>query len=226
MPPVDSSPAATIRTAPASLERSFANGIRSRWWWLGLAAAMAAVVASLLWTGATAVSDLADPGSFTRWGLPVVTTIHNLALSTVIGSLVFAVVILPKDLKRRRPHSGNQKRDTAKRTPEPEHPAFTRALTLAMVGGGIWTMSAIAVLSVFTFLSFWNSYLWPLIVTVDLQSKGTLPVGLASFSGLTGTRWDLQMAAAIISMIPTTVLVIALQKHLVKGISMAGLGGR
>src|SRR5690606_34910483 len=86
--------------------------------------------------------------------------------------------------------------------------------------------SAIAVLAVFTFLSFWNSYLWPLIVTVDYSAHGTLPVGLASFSGLTGTRWDLQMAASIISMIPTTILVIALQKHLVKGIAMAGLGGR
>lgn len=86
--------------------------------------------------------------------------------------------------------------------------------------------SAIAVLSVFTFLSFWNSYLWPLIVTVDYSTRGTLPIGLASFSGLQGTRWDLQMAAAIISMVPTTVLVIALQKHLVKGIAMAGLGGR
>ncbi|WP_235007957.1 carbohydrate ABC transporter permease [Microbacterium timonense] len=86
--------------------------------------------------------------------------------------------------------------------------------------------SAVAVLAVFTFLSFWNSYLWPLIVTVDYAKLGTLPVGLASFSGLTGTRWDLQMAAAIISMIPTTILVIALQKHLVKGIAMAGLGGR
>lgn len=86
--------------------------------------------------------------------------------------------------------------------------------------------SAVAVLSVFTFLSFWNSYLWPLIVTVDYNAHGTLPIGLASFSGLTGTRWDLQMAAAIISMIPTTLLVIVLQKHLVKGIAMAGLGGR
>ncbi|VXB01209.1 L-arabinose transport system permease protein AraQ [Microbacterium sp. 8M] len=86
--------------------------------------------------------------------------------------------------------------------------------------------SAVAVLSVFTFLSFWNSYLWPLIVTVDYNAHGTLPVGLATFSGLTGTRWDLQMAAAIISMVPTTILVIALQKHLVKGIAMAGLGGR
>lgn len=86
--------------------------------------------------------------------------------------------------------------------------------------------SAMAVLSVFTFLGFWNAYLWPLIVTVDYQTKGTLPVGLASFSGLTGTRWDLQMAAAIISMVPTTLLVIILQKHLIKGIAMAGLGGR
>lgn len=86
--------------------------------------------------------------------------------------------------------------------------------------------SGVAVLAVFTFLGFWNSYLWPLIVTVDYAAHGTLPIGLASFSGLTGTRWDLQMAAAIISMIPTTILVIALQKHLVKGISMAGLGGR
>ncbi|WP_336645327.1 carbohydrate ABC transporter permease [Microbacterium sp. USHLN186] len=86
--------------------------------------------------------------------------------------------------------------------------------------------SAVAVLAVFTFLSFWNSYLWPLIVTVDYNAHGTLPVGLASFSGLTGTRWDLQMAASIISMIPTTLLVVALQKHLVKGIAMAGLGGR
>ncbi|MDO5081902.1 carbohydrate ABC transporter permease [Arachnia propionica] len=86
--------------------------------------------------------------------------------------------------------------------------------------------SALAVLAVFTFLGFWNSYLWPLIVTVDYSTMGTLPIGLASFSTQQGTRWDLQMAAAVISMLPTTILVIALQKHLVRGIAMAGLGGR
>ncbi|MDO5065755.1 MAG: carbohydrate ABC transporter permease [Propionibacteriaceae bacterium] len=86
--------------------------------------------------------------------------------------------------------------------------------------------SALAVLAVFTFLGFWNSYLWPLIVTVDYSTLGTLPIGLASFSTQQGTRWDLQMAAAVISMLPTTILVIALQKHLVRGIAMAGLGGR
>lgn len=144
MPPVDSPPATTVRAAPNSDGGTFADGIRSRWWWLGLAAAVAAVVLALLWTGATAVAQLADPGSFTRWGLPVATTIHNLALSAVIGALVFAVVILPKDRKAHRPHSGKAK--SAQPANAPEHPAFARAMTLAMVAGGVWTISAIAVL--------------------------------------------------------------------------------
>ena len=84
----------------------------------------------------------------------------------------------------------------------------------------------VSVVAIFAFIGAWDDYLWPLIVTVDYNAHGTLPVGLASFAGLTGTRWDLQMAAAIISMVPTTILVIVLQKHLVKGIAMAGLGGR
>ncbi|MDD0859757.1 hypothetical protein NHF46_22780 [Arthrobacter alpinus] len=70
---------------------------------------MVTVVLALLWTGATAVPLLADPGAFTRWGLPLATAIHNLALSAVIGALAFAVVILPKDLKKHRPHSGRQR---------------------------------------------------------------------------------------------------------------------
>ncbi|QWW20516.1 carbohydrate ABC transporter permease [Schaalia sp. 19OD2882] len=88
------------------------------------------------------------------------------------------------------------------------------------------TKSAIAVLAVFTFMGFWNSYLWPLIVTVDYESLGTLPIGLASFSTQEGTRTDLQIAASMVSMVPTTVLVLALQKHLIKGIAMSGMGGR
>ncbi|MHA7304506.1 cytochrome c oxidase assembly protein [Arthrobacter sp. TMN-49] len=146
MPPVDSSPVTAARPLPPPPEGTFANGVRSRWWWLALVAAMAGVVGSLLWTGAAAVQQLADPGAFTRWGLPLVTTIHNLALSTVIGALLFAVVILPKDHKSHRPHSGQQKADAAKRAQAPEHPAFTRAMTLAMAAGGVWTVSAIAVL--------------------------------------------------------------------------------
>jgi multiple sugar transport system permease protein len=86
--------------------------------------------------------------------------------------------------------------------------------------------SALAVLAVFTFMNYWNSYLWPLITINDYGTYGTLPIGLSTFSTQNGTRWDLQMAASVISMIPTTILVIALQKHLVKGIATSGLGGR
>ena len=86
--------------------------------------------------------------------------------------------------------------------------------------------SAVAVLAVFTFLNYWNSYLWPLITINDYKSLGTLPIGLASFSTQTGTRWDLLMAASVISMIHTRALVIALQKHLVRGIATSGMGGR
>ncbi len=130
----------------AVLKGTFAGGVRGRWWWLGLAAAMAGVVGALLWTGAAGVQSLGDPGAITRWGLPVATTIHNLALATVVGALVFAVVILPKDATARRPHSGQQKHDSAKAGHVPEHPAFTRVMALAAVAGGVWTLSAIAVL--------------------------------------------------------------------------------
>ena len=84
---------------------------------------------------------------------------------------------------------------------------------------------AIAVLAVFTFITYWNSFLWPLIIVND-TSKMTVPLGLELFLGQQGQRWELLMAAATISMVPTIILVLALQKYLVKGIALSGLGGR
>lgn len=84
---------------------------------------------------------------------------------------------------------------------------------------------AFAVLAVFTFLSFWNSFLWPLIIIND-TNKMTVPLGLDLFLGQQGQRWELLMAAATISMVPTVALVLALQKYLVRGIALSGLGGR
>jgi multiple sugar transport system permease protein len=84
---------------------------------------------------------------------------------------------------------------------------------------------ALAVLAVFTFLSYWNSFLWPLIIIND-TNKMTVPLGLELFLGQQGQRWELLMAAATISMVPTVILVLALQKYLVRGIALSGLGGR
>ncbi|MHC5797365.1 carbohydrate ABC transporter permease [Lacisediminihabitans sp. FW035] len=84
----------------------------------------------------------------------------------------------------------------------------------------------IAVLVVFTFINYWNSFLWPLIIVND-AAHTTVPLGLNAFLGQGGRQWQLIMAASTISMIPTAGLAILLQRHLVKGISLSsGLGGR
>ncbi|HEV7960969.1 MAG TPA: carbohydrate ABC transporter permease [Actinoplanes sp.] len=85
---------------------------------------------------------------------------------------------------------------------------------------------ALAVLAVFTFINYWNSFLWPLIIINSVDQKATVPLGLQLFFGQQGTQWNLVMAASVISMAPTTALLIALQKHLVRGIATSGLGGR
>lgn len=84
---------------------------------------------------------------------------------------------------------------------------------------------ALAVLAVFTFITYWNSFLWPLI-TISDTNKMTVPLGLQLFLGQQGQRWELLMAASTIAMVPTIILVLALQKYLVKGIALSGLGGR
>ena len=85
---------------------------------------------------------------------------------------------------------------------------------------------ALAVLAMFTFIAYWGSYLWPLIVIDTVNTKGTVPLGLTQFVGQQGTQWNLMMAASMLAMIPSVLLVILLQKHLVRGLLTTGFGGR
>ncbi len=85
---------------------------------------------------------------------------------------------------------------------------------------------SLAVLAVFSFISYWNSFIWPLVIINDVNNLGTIPLGLQMFFGQQGSQWHLVMAASVISMAPTLVLLILLQRHLIKGIVTSGLGGR
>ncbi|MFD4421592.1 carbohydrate ABC transporter permease [Agromyces sp. NPDC058484] len=85
---------------------------------------------------------------------------------------------------------------------------------------------SLAVLAVWTFLTYWNSFLWPLIIVNNVSELGTVPLGLQTFFGEHGAAWNLILAASVISMAPTLLIVILLQKHLVKGIATVGLAGR
>ncbi|NUP59802.1 MAG: bifunctional copper resistance protein CopD/cytochrome c oxidase assembly protein [Pseudarthrobacter sp.] len=118
-------------------------GIRTPWQVAGLAAVFVALAAALLFSGAAAARGVSDPGALVRWGLPVSKAIHNISVATVIGGLIFAVGILPRNLTAR----AREREGTAE---APEHPAFTRALAVAAAAGAVWTLSAIAVL-VFTY---------------------------------------------------------------------------
>lgn len=84
---------------------------------------------------------------------------------------------------------------------------------------------AVAVLAVFTFISDWGNFLWPLIVTQS-QNMSTLELGLSTFQGEFGSYWSYMMAASTIAILPTVILVILLQKYLVKGLAFTSFGGR
>jgi multiple sugar transport system permease protein len=83
----------------------------------------------------------------------------------------------------------------------------------------------LSVLGVFSFIGYWNSYLWPLIV-INTQDKATVPLGLTMFTGEHGTQWTLVMAASTIAVVPSLFIVVLLQRQLMKGVSMGGFGGR
>ena len=85
---------------------------------------------------------------------------------------------------------------------------------------------ALAVLAMFTFIGYWGSLLWPLIVIDTIEEKGTVPVGLTSFMAQQGTQWHLMMAAAMLAMVPSVLLVVVLQKNLTRGLLTTGFGGR
>lgn len=84
---------------------------------------------------------------------------------------------------------------------------------------------ALGVLAAFTFINYWNSFLWPLVITND-TSVTTVPVGLNMFLGQNGSQWNYLMAASTISILPSVIIVVLLQRYLVSGIALSGLGGR
>lgn len=64
-------------------------------------------------------------------------------------------------------------------------------------------LPAIVTLTIFTFVTTWNSFMWPLIIT-NSESMRTLPVGLAIFKGNFReiTMWGDLLACSVICTIP------------------------
>ena len=75
---------------------------------------------------------------------------------------------------------------------------------------------AIATLSIFTFVTTWNSFMWPLIVT-NTESMRTLAVGLTVFKSSFReiTLWGELMACSCICSIPVILVFILGKKYLI-----------
>ena len=77
-------------------------------------------------------------------------------------------------------------------------------------------MPAIATLAIFTFITSWNSFIWPLIVT-NSESMRTLPLGLAIFKGSYReiTMWGDLFACSLVCAIPTIIIFLIEKKYLI-----------
>lgn len=96
---------------------------------------------------------------------------------------------------------------------------------------GIWarimlplSKAAIATLVIFTFVGTWNDYMGPMIY-LTRDSVKTVQVGLRRFIQENTSQYHLIMAASMVSLIPVSVVFLALQKYFIEGIATSGLKG-
>ncbi len=79
-------------------------------------------------------------------------------------------------------------------------------------------------LMIFTFMTSWNDFLWPLIV-MTRDSMYTLPVALANLMGEHTQDTELMMAGAVITILPVLIVFMVLQRYYIKGIMLGGVKG-
>jgi len=77
---------------------------------------------------------------------------------------------------------------------------------------------AIASVAIFVFLSAWNQFFWPLLVT-DSPTRQTLQIGLASLNDAEQANPGLILAGVSMALIPTALLVTFGQRFLVRGLT-------
>ncbi|GGM77336.1 sugar ABC transporter ATP-binding protein [Thermogymnomonas acidicola] len=82
---------------------------------------------------------------------------------------------------------------------------------------------AIAATAIYSFISSWNNFLWPLMEVHSIRLF-TLPLVLNFFKGANGTQiyWNQMMTVNILAMIPTLIVFIVFERYFVEGIALQG----
>jgi multiple sugar transport system permease protein len=83
---------------------------------------------------------------------------------------------------------------------------------------------ALATVALFTFVATYRDFLGPLIYLTE-QNQWTISLGLKMFQNMYGAQWQLMMAAATLTMIPTMILFFLTQRTFIEGIALTGIKG-
>jgi sn-glycerol 3-phosphate transport system permease protein len=76
----------------------------------------------------------------------------------------------------------------------------------------------------FSFISHWNDYFWPLVLTTDDHAR-TLPLAIALLREQgTGVRWQIVMAGNVLLSVPALAVFALAQKHLLRAVAVRGFG--
>jgi sn-glycerol 3-phosphate transport system permease protein len=98
------------------------------------------------------------------------------------------------------------------------HVGFLRHVAVPLV------RPTIGALALFTFLSSWFQYLWPVLITTE-SDMNTLPVGLKQISEARLDEPNLVMAGTVIAAIPIAIVLLIFQRQLVRGLTAGAVKG-
>ncbi|WP_435065092.1 carbohydrate ABC transporter permease [Halobaculum sp. EA56] len=83
---------------------------------------------------------------------------------------------------------------------------------------------ALATLGIYTFVTTWKNFEWPLIIA-NSESMYTLPVALYAVRNQYFTEWGLVMAAATVIVGPVILVFMSAQKYFIRGMTLSGMKG-
>lgn len=93
-----------------------------------------------------------------------------------------------------------------------------RRVVLPLVTPGL------AATAVFCLIICWNEFLFALVMT-QTDAAMTLPVGIAGQVTQYGIRWGVMSAAGVVAMLPILIFAMAVQKYIVRGLSLGAVKG-
>lgn len=77
--------------------------------------------------------------------------------------------------------------------------------------------------ALFSFISHWNDYFWPLVMTNDDKFR-TLPIGISKLEDAEGRNaWNVIMAGNMILILPILFVFFAAQRHIVRAFVYSGI---